>query len=304
MKKSIMVAGALALACGGTTAETIWNALPAPEAAGRRLAWFDEFDRDGRPDPAKWDYEVGFIRNQEDQWYQPENAWCTNGYLVLEARVERKPNPDFDPKAPKSDWKHSRTNIEMTSACVITKGKRSFTYGRMDIRAKIVAEGDLWPALWLLGDSIDEISWPACGEIDILEYYDDSILANFIYGNDFWGFGEKAVYRPGTRVPCKNNSSVRHMDRFLARDPQWAEKWHVWSIERNEITTAIYLDGELLNVHVNELTRNPKGLKPVYPYREPMYLLMNLAIKAHDHDSPKKATYPSRFLIDYVRVYE
>lgn len=270
----------------------------------RKLTWGDEFEYDGRPDPAKWDFETGFIRNNEDQWYQPENAYCSNGWLVIEARHERKPSPWFDPSAKAEDWRHSRTNIELTSACVITKGKRSFTYGRIDIRAKIVAEGRLWPALWLLGDDIDEVSWPGCGEIDILEYYNDSILANFCWANNNWGFGRGGIPKPGGLLAQKWNSSVRHLERFTAKDPDWADRWHVWSIERTHEMTVIRLDGEVLNVQVNENCRNPKGFGRDFPFRSPMYLLMNLAVRAHDYDSKVPPCFPSLFLIDYVRVYE
>ena len=62
-----------------------------------KLVWCDEFNTNGPPDPANWNYERGFVRNHELQWYQPENAFCTNGLLVIEARREHKPNPDFSP---------------------------------------------------------------------------------------------------------------------------------------------------------------------------------------------------------------
>ncbi len=267
--------------------------------------WGDEFDVDGRPDPAKWDYEVGFIRNEELQWYQPENAYCSNGWLVIEAKRERKANPNYDPAAPKKDWQRSRSYADYTSACVITKNRKTFRYGRLDIRAKFVAEGVLWPALWLLGESIDKVSWPACGEVDILEYYNDSILANFIFADNRWGWGKGGNPDvPGARLKIRSNSSAHQLSRFLARDPQWCEKWHVWSISWTEDLMAIYIDGELLNVHVTKLSCNPSSVEPRYPYREPMYLLMNLALYAHPFDSKTEPHYPSKFLIDYVRYYK
>jgi len=71
------------------------SAAAAQTSEGWKLVWSDEFDRDGRPDSAKWTYETGFVRNQELQWYQPENAWCEKGLLIIEGRRERKKNPDF-----------------------------------------------------------------------------------------------------------------------------------------------------------------------------------------------------------------
>lgn len=265
--------------------------------------WSDEFSVDGRPNPGKWDYEVGFVRNRELQWYQPENAYCSNGWLVIEARRERKENPNYDPAAPEEDWRRSRTHADYTSACVITKDRKAFKYGRIDIRAKIVAEGGLWPALWLLGESIGKIRWPACGEVDILEYYNDCILANFIYADNPWGKGVKPA-EPGRRLDCRTNTSEYALPGFRSKDPHWCEKWHVWSISWTDQLMAIYLDGELLNVHVVEQSCNPSFVEPRYPYREPMYLLMNLALAKHPFDAEAEPQYPSRFLIDYVRYYK
>src|ERR1039458_8202945 len=73
------------------------NSIPAIDSTNNwKLVWSDEFDTIGAPDPANWNYERGFVRNNEQQWYQPENAFCTNGLLVIEARSEdHKPNPNF-----------------------------------------------------------------------------------------------------------------------------------------------------------------------------------------------------------------
>lgn len=76
--------------------------IPGPNAANGSsddhvLVWADDFNQDGRPDPINWVYEHGFVRNEELQWYQPDNASCKDGLLVIEARRERKPNPDYDP---------------------------------------------------------------------------------------------------------------------------------------------------------------------------------------------------------------
>src|SRR5215813_4592588 len=95
----------------------VWT-LTAQTDGPWKLAWSDEFDRDGRPDPAKWGYETGFVRNQELQWYQPENAWCEKGMLIIEGRHERKKNPNFNPNG---DWRANREYAEYTSACLITK---------------------------------------------------------------------------------------------------------------------------------------------------------------------------------------
>lgn len=111
--------------------QTVWLLLPAsetlPPEPGWKLVWADEFDQAGRPDPRKWTYETGFVRNQEFQWYQPENARCENGLLIIEARRERKPNPNY--QSGSRDWKASREFAEYTSASLTTKGLHSWRYG-------------------------------------------------------------------------------------------------------------------------------------------------------------------------------
>src|SRR5437773_9604095 len=110
----------------------------APQATpqeNRQLVWSDEFENPGKPDPAKWTYETGFVRNQELQWYQPENAWCENGMLIIEARRERRKNPNYE--AGSTFWKRNREFAEYTSACLITKGIQSWRYGRFEMRGRI-----------------------------------------------------------------------------------------------------------------------------------------------------------------------
>src|SRR5258708_5724041 len=126
-----------------------------------KLVWSDEFDHDGVPDPGKWDFEHGFVRNQELQWYQPENAVCRDGLLVIEARREHKPNPDF--KAGSAEWGERRESIEYTSACLVTKGKKDFRYGKFEMRARIDTRLGGWPAVWTPGTAIDRVGWPGCG---------------------------------------------------------------------------------------------------------------------------------------------
>ena len=136
------------------------------EVSPYELVWSDEFSTDGRPDSLKWDYEQGFARNHELQWYQEDNARCENGLLVIEAREEKRPNPWY--RAGSGDWRFSRENIEYTSASITTRGKYSFRYGRLEVRARIPGGKGAWPAIWTLGDKME---WPSCGEIDIMEFY-------------------------------------------------------------------------------------------------------------------------------------
>jgi beta-glucanase (GH16 family) len=116
-----------------------------------QLVFADEFDGNGRPDSTIWGYEQGFVRNHEAQWYQADNAYLHNGMLVIEARQET-----------------GREGIPYTSASLNTKDKYSFLYGRLEVCARIPTAGGAWPAIWTLGN---DMPWPSCGEIDLMEYY-------------------------------------------------------------------------------------------------------------------------------------
>jgi beta-glucanase (GH16 family) len=132
------------------------SALLAGAQPAGKLVFADEFDREGKPDPARWTYEIGFVRNQELQWYQPENARCQNGLLIIEARRERKDNPDHQPGS--ASWRLNRPYAEYTSASLSTKGLQSWRYGRFEMRGRIDTRPGLWPAFWTVGA---EGRWPA-----------------------------------------------------------------------------------------------------------------------------------------------
>jgi beta-glucanase (GH16 family) len=142
-------------------------------STGYKLVWSDEFNKNGRPDPNNWTYERGFVRNEELQWYQPDNARCENGMLIIEGRRERKENPRYRPD--NRDFRLSREYVEYTSSSLTTRRLQSWQYGRFEMRGRIDTRPGLWPAFWTLGI---EGPWPSNGEIDIMEYYRGLLLAN------------------------------------------------------------------------------------------------------------------------------
>jgi beta-glucanase (GH16 family) len=254
-----------------------------PSRDAYELVWSDEFDTDGRPDPLNWDYERGFVRNRELQWYRPENARCEDGLLVIEARRERVQNPRYDADSP--DWRRNREHAEYTSASLRTKGLHEWTYGRFEMRGRIDVRTGLWPAFWTLGSARE---WPACGEIDIMEFYRGTLLANAAWGSSrrwqaVWDDAKKPLEGLG--------------------GPQWAEKFHVWRMDWDEREIRIYVDDQLLNTVDLEKTVNRDDEKS-NPFREPHYLILNLAIGGTQGGDPSETGFPARFEVDYVRVYQ
>ena len=111
------------------------------------------------------------IRNGELQFYtrnRTENARVEKGTLIIESRQEKFPNPAYQPDA-RNDRKRSRPFAEYTSASLTTRGISTWRYGRIEVRAKIPRGRGMWPAIWMLGAD-RSAGWPACGEIDIMEY--------------------------------------------------------------------------------------------------------------------------------------
>jgi len=253
---------------------------------GWHLVWHDEFDTDGRPDPNHWGYERGFVRNRELQWYQPENAVCRDGMLIIEGRRERKPNPAYEPGS--RHWGRSRETIEYTAASLLTRGKHQWQYGRFEVRAKIDARDGLWPAIWMLGV---ERRWPQCGEIDIMEYYRGMILANVCWWDQQSPYG---THWQDSKTPIEDLIEK-------TGNPRWADEFHVWRMDWDENTITLYVDNILLNkVDINDAAYDD-GFNP---FRQPHYLLLNLAIGGTQGGDPTNTAFPTHYKIDYVRVYQ
>ncbi len=252
------------------------------KAAGDyELVWYDEFDKEGIPDASKWDYEHGFVRNHELQWYQPENAFCKEGKLIIEARQEWKENPGYDSTS--QDWRKQRRNVEYTSACLITRDKHEWLYGRFELKARIPTSSGMWPAWWTLGV---EKPWPANGEIDIMEYYRDTLLANAAF---FREDGKAAWY------------DSKHGIQALGEN--WASEFHIWRMDWTEDYIALYVDDMLLNKVDLNLTINQDG-SGFNPFKQPHYMLLNLAMGGMNGGDLGDTPFPQQFEIDYVRVYQ
>jgi beta-glucanase (GH16 family) len=263
----------------GDVAPPADGGIPVP--SGYTLVWSDEFDVDGPPNAKNWNYEKGFVRNEELQWYQPGNATVKQGLLVIEGRKERVANPNY--QAGSSDWKTNRQYAEYTSTSMTTSGLQSWQYGRFEMRGRIPTSAGMWPAWWTLGVKGE---WPSNGEIDIMEYYKGNVLANVACGT-------------ATRWQAKWDSSTKSLSSLGGA--AWSASFHVWRMDWDDQTIDLYLDDVLLNSVPLSSMLNADGTSP---FKQKHYMLVNLAIGGQNGGDPSGTTFPATYEVDYVRVYQ
>jgi beta-glucanase (GH16 family) len=251
--------------------------------AGWKLVWHDEFDQARCPSRANWSFEHGFVRNGELQWYQPENAYCRDGVLVLEARREPKPNPSYRPGS--DDWRLSRPAAGYTSSSIASK--YSFTYGRAEALIRIDPRAGSWQDFWVLGTPYRQnpTTWPASGEVDITEYYRNAVRAN--------------ICNP-KRSLCGWSTAIQSLDRLGGQ--AWADRFHLGSMVWNARRIDLFLDGRLVNrFPVAEAAR--RGRRNPY-VGQPAFMLFSQAIGGSNGGDPANTDFPVRLEVQYVRVYQ
>ena len=235
-----------------------------------KLVKADEFDVDGAPDESMWGYDIGTGQNgwgnAELQYYtdRPENVVVENGVLKITARRE------------------SFQGSAYTSARVITQGLFERAYGRFEARIQLPWGRGLWPAFWLLGTNCDEVEWPQCGEIDVMEYRGQE--PTIVHGS---------VHGPGYSASEAITKSYE-----LAND-RFDTGFHVFGIEWGPNYINYYVD----DVLYNQIT--PADVTGEWVYDQPFYILMNVAVGGTFVGSPNADTiFPQEMLVDYVRIYE
>lgn len=226
------------------------------------LVWSDEFDTDGAPNSANWTYDLGTGTNgwgnNEAQVYtnDPSNVIVENGVLKITAIAE---------------------NGGYTSARIKSQDLFEFTYGRVEISAKLPDGGGTWPALWMLGANFEDVGWPNCGEIDIMEHVGNNI-------NDV----SSALHFPG------NSGGNAVVDRTTVSDATTA--FHVYSVEWSSNQLVLSVDG---NPH---LTYSYGTNVPFY--ENDFFLILNVAMGGTLGGTIDPAFTQSSMEIDYVRVYQ
>ena len=257
----------------------------AQTAPKRKLVFNDEFNYNGLPDPAKWGYEKGFVRDAEPQYYTEKrlkNCRVENGMLIIEGIKEQYPNPKY--KAGSNNREEKQEFATYTSASINTDGKYAWQYGRIEVRAKVPGGNGSWPAIWMLGDDHNTNGWPRCGEIDIMEY----------------------LGRDSTRV----HATVHYADSLGKHRQQGnapvvgkpADDFHVYAVEWNDQSMTFYYDD--LKYYTFEYKNMIGADQNVF--RKKFYLLLNLALGSKDDwGGPQDdAALPAKYYIDYVRVYQ
>jgi beta-glucanase (GH16 family) len=267
MKRIIPICIAITVAfsaCQTKQAETI---VPCDSTKSYKLTWNEEFNYTGLPDTSIWVYEVGYIRNDEKQYYtknRTENVRVEDGNLVIESRKE-----PFE-------------GFAYTSGSINTLGKVEFPVNsRMEIRAKLPSGKGIWPAIWSMGTDIETADWPKCGEIDIMEFVGHT--PGIIWGTFHWLDTDSALHRyMGDSIAI----SGIHND------------YHIYGVERTAEQLSFFVDNHYYYTFDMQNTVE-KDL-----FKKPFYLLINTAIGGGWGGEIDTTIFPQKFYVDWVRVFE
>lgn len=232
---------------------------------GYQLVWNDEF-QGNTLNTQFWTHETGAggWGNNELQYYRQENTSVGGDVLTIEARKENYQGSNY------------------TSSRLITRNKKSFTYGRIDIRALLPKGQGIWPALWTLGNNITSVGWPDCGEIDIMEMVGGSNRDKTVHGTLHWGNNGHAQYGQSYTLPSGIFADEYHV--FTLIWDQTSMKWYVNDIKFNEV--------DITPVHMSE-------------FHLPQFFIFNVAVGGIWPGNPDASTqFPQQLKVDYIRVFQ
>ena len=233
------------------------------------LIWHDEFDGN-QIDEDYWTFEIGDgcpnlcgWGNNELQYYRSQNTTVSDGVLTIEARQIRFQDRDY------------------TSSRIITRDNFFFRYGRVDIRAKLPKGQGIWPALWMLGQNINSVGWPKCGEIDIMEMVGGNGKENTVHGNAFWDAGG-----------VTDNSG-----HYTLSSGTFYNEFHVFSVIWDEQKIDYFVNDQLF--HTNFITDPDKS-----EFHKPFFFIFNIAVGGIWPGNPDATTvFPTQMNVDYIRVF-
>lgn len=238
--------------------------------ANLKSVWADEFDGTSLNETF-WNYELGNNNgwgNNELEYYKKENTSVKDGYLIIQAKNESAGNQIY------------------TSSRLTTQNKYNFKYGRVDIRAALPKGQGIWPALWMLGKNITTVSWPKCGEIDIME---------MVGGNSGNG-SDRTTY--GTAHWDNNGQHAQYGGNEKLASGTFNDEFHVFSIVWDAKKIVWYLDD--VQFHVIDTT--PAGLSE---FQEEYFFIINLAVGGNWPGKPDGSTvFPQHLVVDYIRVFQ
>ena len=266
--------------------ETVPETVKTTDGRVLKLTWNDEFNGEGLPDSSKWSYEVGYIRNNEAQYYTDarlENIFQKDGLLTIRTLKE-----DYDIKGKPNN--KGREKAEYTSAAIETLGKASWQYGRVEVRAKLPSGVGIWPAIWMMGDNILTAGYPECGEIDVMEYVGHT-------PHRAWGtIHMQRKDAPRDQVVSRGDSILLDKE---GEEPE--ETFHVYALEWTKDFLKIFVDDHL----ILDFQRSEEEAKtPEWPFDQKCYIKLNTALGGSWGGEVAEGTCPTDFQIDYVRVYQ
>jgi len=251
---------------------------PMAVPKGYARVWGDEFDRPGLPDSRRWAYDTA--RNKEGWWNNElqyyaaarrENARIENGHLIIEARREQlKDRADYGGQ-------------DYSSAKLYTRGIADWTYGFVEVRAKLACGKGMWPAIWMLG-SDERADWPGLGEIDIMEHV---------------GWDPGRVH--GSIHTKAYNHVIKTQKTAQGMVPDACTAFHTYQLDWNTDRILIGVDGRAFMRFDND----HKGDHDTWPFASPQYLILNVAVGGWGGDRGIDASaFPARMEVDYVRVWQ
>ncbi|CAJ1426407.1 unnamed protein product [Effrenium voratum] len=272
-----------------------------------------------RPNPQFWTSEIGYKRGKESQWYQPQNVECREGALVITARREKlapgnkcevKGHPDgqkldadacdvcgppgfhygepcdlvLEDGSPACDCAGS---AEYTSGSIMTQGKQEFSYGMLEMRAKIDTRPGAWSSWWAIGD-FENVPWPKNGEIDIMDAFQGMLKASVIHAGEN-GLPSGAVFHAAARL----------------LDAEWQKHFHTWTLEWDKDFVIIRVDRqELLKLDLSVADPVRTTWPNPFTSDKKFFMILNLAVGGHTGGDASLSEFPTTLEVDYIKYYQ